>query len=102
VTRTGTGRVIQLDMSLLNSLQTRRMSLGSSYLPFHFTNVPQVNACSYLASGLQVLGALSALTALYSFLSFAFGTFLRPGVSVRSQSNPSFLSPMANVHPSQR
>jgi len=43
----------------------------------------RLNTVPYLASGLQVLGALSALTALYGVLSFACCTFLCCGVSLK-------------------
>ena len=64
-------------------------SLFSLYLCFYFPNPTIVNAVPYLASGLQVLGTLTAITALSSVLSFTFCTFLRPGVSVRND-NTSF------------
>ena len=64
-------------------------SLLSLYLRFYFPNLAIVNAIPYLASGLQMLGTLTALTALSSVLSFTFCTFLRPGVSVRTD-NTSF------------
>ncbi|KAF8493730.1 3-ketoacyl-CoA reductase [Russula emetica] len=52
-------------MSLLGSLQAH------------------LNAVPHLASGLQVLGAISAAITISGVLSFTYDTFLRPGVSLR-------------------
>ena len=54
----------------------------SPHFPILPTNTHTVNADPILALGLQVLGALSAATAVFGVLSFTYGTFLRPGVSV--------------------
>jgi hypothetical protein len=79
-------------MSLLNSAQAHRMSPFRPLPAFLLSNHATVNAVPCLASGLQVLGTLTALTALSGILSFTFSTFLRPGVSVRDD-NTSFTFP---------
>ncbi|KAH9167220.1 3-ketoacyl-CoA reductase [Lactarius sanguifluus] len=43
----------------------------------------QMDAIPYLASGLQVFGALSLATAISGTLSFVFSNFVRPGVSLK-------------------